>query len=283
MPTTFFERYPKVAYSFGDNEAQIEFQNLSVYIDAIDQVREYGSFYQNYQIQNGERPDQVSKKIYGTTEYYWTFYLMNERLRVNGWPITNSQLYNQVQLYYPNICAITDGTSFLVSDLENIPLCRSETAIVGGWVWYEQSKKAAKILRIDQDLGMLHLDLTDIPNNPQILYTIDEESALIIRNEDPDYTPLQIYEQLTVVRTVNQWDAPHHYEDADGNWIFPTYSSVEPYIMNQVGVTTSPNIAVTYFDRFREINDESRSIRVLKTDVVRQVVSEYNSLLLKQK
>ena len=82
--TNFFVDFPKVNYRFGTNELPIKFQDLSVYIDLFDQVAEYSTFYENYQVQNNERPDHVSYNLYDTTDFSWTFFLLNEKLRQTG-------------------------------------------------------------------------------------------------------------------------------------------------------------------------------------------------------
>ena len=108
----YFDKFPQVDYRFGNNELPVKFQDLTIYIDALDQLKEYGAFYENYNIQNGERPDHVSYKLYENTEYYWTFFLLNDKLREQGWPISNSLLYGTAQSYYPNVCITTNGTVF---------------------------------------------------------------------------------------------------------------------------------------------------------------------------
>ena len=281
MPTTkFFEHFPKVNYRFGDNELPVKQQDLSIYIDALDQVKEYGSFYMNYQIQNKQRPDHVSQLLYETPEYHWTFYLMNDSLREQGWPLDNSLVYKQAQIYYPNVCITTNGVAFNIETGILRPLCASEFFRVGAWVWFKEDRRAAKILRIDQNLGMVHLEMSGIPLQSNKMVVIDSESAKAIK-ADPDFDtnkyPPELLEETSIVRSYDQWDAPHHYEDTFGNWVYPEYSGTAPYNMDQESVTTEQS--VSYFQRMREENDKLRSIQVLKPEVIPQVVTEFNNLL----
>lgn len=275
MTTKFFENFPKVEYSFGDNEPLVKFQDLSVYIDAIDQVKEYSSFYQSYQVQNNERPDHSSFKLYGTTDFYWTFWLMNDTVREQGWPITNSQIYSQAQEYYPNIVVRSDGVAVDNSDFSTRPLAAAASIVVGACVWFEQDNRIGKVLRIDQDLGLIHINLSG--------KTTQTSTISVISKEDADnmaaglITTPTVLESTAIVEVYDQWDAPHHYETAEGDWVKPQWSSTAPYPFDWTSVTTQQS--VSYFQRLREENDKLRSIQVIKPDSINQVLSEFNRLL----
>lgn len=276
MPgTSFFRDFPKIQYMFGDAELPVNFQNLSVYIDAFDQVREYKAYYQKYTIKNNERPDQLSLDLYGTVDYYWTFFLMNEHLRTSGWPLPSSQVYAKSQEYYPNIVYTTDGTSLINSTGTLLPLCRSETFAVGQWVYLPVSKKAVKILRINDQLAQIFLETTTLPDNESLLQTIsakDAESVL----EDSSYIPTVIATAF-VQDSYYQHDAIHHYEDANGDWITPETASYEPYPFQWNTVNTAQSIS--YYQRMRDINLENRAISVLKPAAAMEVVSDFKQLL----
>ena len=77
----YFQRFPFVEYNFGDNEANTIFPNITSYIDMIDQLKSEVAFYEKYTILDGDRPDVVSQKLYGTPDYHWTFFFMNDGLK----------------------------------------------------------------------------------------------------------------------------------------------------------------------------------------------------------
>lgn len=99
---TYFRNFPVTAYKFGDEIEDAFFQNITTYIDLVDEVVDDVSAYSYYNIMDGERPDSLSQKLYGTTDYYWTFYLMNTSLRRQGWPLTQSEIYSIGAKFYPN-------------------------------------------------------------------------------------------------------------------------------------------------------------------------------------
>ncbi len=276
MPgTSFFRDFPKTNYLFGDAELPVNFQNLSVYIDAFDQVREYKAYYQKYTIKNNERPDQLSFDLYGTVDYYWTFFLMNEHLRISGWPLPSSQVYAKSQEYYPNIVYTTDGTSLINSTGTLLPLCRSESFTVGQWVYLPVSKKAVKILRINDQLAQIFLDTTTLLNNESLLQTISAKDAELVL-EDSGYVPTVIATAF-VHDSYYQYDAIHHYEDANGDWVTPETASYEPYPFQWNTVNTAQSIS--YYQRMRDLNLDNRSISVLKPPAAIEVVADFKQLL----
>ena len=72
---SYFKYFPKVPYKFGNETSQDTFENISVYADIIDQIKNDVAAYEEYYILPGERPDQVSLKLYDTPNYHWTFFL----------------------------------------------------------------------------------------------------------------------------------------------------------------------------------------------------------------
>lgn len=104
---SFFRNFPIVNYKFGNEISTTLFQNLTSYIDLIDQVTDDAAFYETYTIIDGERPDSVSYKLYNSVNYYWTFALLNEKIRTQGWPLTTQQIYSLSKEYYPNLTLTT--------------------------------------------------------------------------------------------------------------------------------------------------------------------------------
>lgn len=90
----FFKQFPRVEYDFN---RQGVLQNM---VDLFRSVRALPSFLDNYtgyrlyEIKNGERPDIVSGRIYGTSKYYWTFFVINDFLHdgTRSWPMSQEDL-----------------------------------------------------------------------------------------------------------------------------------------------------------------------------------------------
>lgn len=95
---SYFDNFSLVEYRFGDEDEsqRVLTEDLSIYVDLLDQVDDLISFYENYFIINGERPDALSYKLYGNIDYYWTFFLMNPKLRESGWPLDSKRFDDYV-------------------------------------------------------------------------------------------------------------------------------------------------------------------------------------------
>ncbi len=197
--TNFFTNFPKRDYRFGDNEYAVRFQDLSVYIDILDQVRQYSSFYESYQIQNNERPDHVSYNLYRTEEHYWTFFLLNEHLRLNGWPMDNWRLFRQVKEYYPHIVCMSEGSVFRrqLDRYDSMSTC--DHFKEGNLLWFPQSRKAGEILKVNHNLGQIWVDMVDEGRFPieqigTLLYSITQDDLIALNNfialdADPNVIP----------------------------------------------------------------------------------------------
>lgn len=143
----FFNNFPRIDYKFGDEILPSRFQNLSVYIDLIDQVTDDANFYEKYTIIDGERPDILSYKLYGTTDLYWTFFLLNEKLRRQGWPLTFQEVYENRVLYYPHTVIRTYDTFFDRMSL-------GDTVIQGS---FSSPTAIGTVIKKDYDHGQLFI------------------------------------------------------------------------------------------------------------------------------
>ncbi len=288
--SNYFNQFPKVDYKFGNETTTSQFQHLGTYVDIIDQIKDLSAYYQTYVIQNGERPEQLSYKLYQNVNYYWTFYLLNDNLRQHGWPLRSADIFPKAQEYYPNTVLAVDG---VVRELEGkylngvtyfyptgkqLPLCRATNFREGMYVWFPKSKTAGKILKIQQEMGLLFTDAQNIRG-----LTIDQTITLIPESEgikviaDEDYVPEIQYSQMEYSKKYDEFDAPHHYEDASSNWIFPSYTAKYPHPIDHSTVNTVNS--VSYYERLLQTNDDASVISVIKRDVIQKIASEFERLL----
>ena len=95
----FFKLFPTQQYDFNRDGV---LQNV---IDIYRSVRPEGykvdntTVYKLETVQNGERPDRMSERLYGTTDYYWTFFVINEFLNLGCYP-----RFTQCFTMYPFCC-----------------------------------------------------------------------------------------------------------------------------------------------------------------------------------
>ena len=307
--SNYFADFPVVDYRFGDEETFTKFQHLGTAIDILDQVKQYQVYYQTYEIQNGERPEILSYKLYEDVNYYWTFYLLNDHLRQSGWPLRDAAVYDYIQIYYPNSVVVTPavtqpktpklidtGNEILIEWVSNGPqinLCQSKEFVEGGYVWFQFSKQVGKILRVDHQTGFIYTDAKNIRSVDPIVQTISEEDYSIFLGTNGEIEPRTKSAEAEIIKVYDEFDAPHHWEDVDGNWIYPTPSPVAPYGLDHdrlrgwdpnarswYTASTKPSVnSVSYGQKIVELNQRQKTISVIKKDSIEQIVSEFNRLL----
>lgn len=143
---SYFTDFPITYYKFGDDEPEVLFQNISAYVDVVDQLADQTSFYDFQFILDGDRPDSLSYKLYGETQYYWTFYLLNPQLRLSGWPLTNQMLAERATESYPNWTITTTG------DISG------EKFVAGGRIRGGTSGTVGTIVETNLEMGQLVVD-----------------------------------------------------------------------------------------------------------------------------
>ena len=307
--SNYFADFPVVDYRFGDEESFTKFQHLGTTVDILEQVKQYEVYYQTYEIQNGERPEVLSYKLYEDVNYYWTFYLLNDHLRQSGWPLRDAAVYDYIQIYYPNSVVVTPavtqpkspklidtGNEVLIEWVSNGPqvnLCQSNEFVEGGYVWFEFSKQVGKILRVDHQTGFIFTDAKNIRSVDPIVQTISEDDYDIFIGTNGEVEPRTKSAEAEIIRVYDEFDAPHHWEDVEGNWIYPTPSPVAPYGLDHdrlrgwdtnarswYTASTNPSVnSVSYGQKIVELNQRQKTISVVKKDSIEQIVSEFNRLL----
>lgn len=175
----FFKEFPFVSYKFGSESSLTLFQDLSAYVDIIDDIKDSVDFYNYYDILD-ERPDQLSYKLYGDVNYYWTFLLLNDHIRRQGWPVQQVELNNWIRSRYNNTVITTRNS------LDNV-------FAVGSTVTGISSGTTGIIIKRVEDLGQLFI-------SGQKAFTAGE---LISDGSNA----------ITVYSSVDEWNAVKHYLD----------------------------------------------------------------------
>lgn len=242
----YFQNFPLVSYYFGDEFNPSLYQNISAYISIIDELKDKTTSYTSIFIEEGDRPDTLSYKLYGTTDYYWTFFFLNDDIRESGWPLSWVDLLDKAKVDYPNFTITTEDditSRFLEGD-----------QILG-----LQSGSTGYVLKRYLDLGQIvvKMSLTATVNG------FNDGEQIRANNI--------ISDEVIVKSSIAQYNSVHHYEDTDGNWV-----DIDPYDQQTSGL-----IPVTYYDRIIAKNNSLKEIKVFKADVVPQIQAEYQKLLLR--
>lgn len=101
----YFQQFPQLNYLTSINNAGVgqftSTANLFRRTRLKDSVFKYAAFYYNYNIQEGELPEDVARKIYGDPGLYWIVLQINDIIDVyNQWPLTSYDLDQHILNVY---------------------------------------------------------------------------------------------------------------------------------------------------------------------------------------
>lgn len=234
--STYFKNFPAVSYNFGSNIQPVAFQNLTAYVDIIDQVKDNLSFYRNFYIQEGDRPDQVSYQIYNSTDYYWTFFLLNNTLREQGWPLSFNELEMLVNREYPD--TVVETKDVLTGIFK-----------VGQTVTGSSSGETGIIRQRNLDLGQIVITgAKSFTNNEVLTSQVGEE-----------------VQSITLISAASEKNSTRFWRNGDN-----TPQDIDPHA-DRPSIYTP----VTNLEYYIEENDKLKEIKVLKPDVVRDIFNEF--------
>jgi len=239
----FFQDFEKLTYRFGNEETTNVIQDLSTYSAVIDDLKDNISFYNVVTIPDGFRPDQMSIYLYNTPVYFWTFYLLNDNIRLQGWPLDNDELEAKIKKEYPNtVITTTDSLAGIFK--------------VGRTVVGSESGATGKILHRNLNLGQLTIE-------GQLTFKINPNpEAVTSTYQSPGGTTV---ESITISNFSEEYNAAHHYIDGDGNW-----ADIDPAIGPGALLTE-----VTNFENYYNENEALRTIKAIKPDLVSKLVTSY--------
>ena len=99
---SFFSQFPRINYDINNDGVKTELVDMFRHVDVRDPLIDSISTYTFYEINDGERPDIVSNRLYGTPDYYWTFFAANDFLKdgLNVWPKSSRQFEAMLEQDY---------------------------------------------------------------------------------------------------------------------------------------------------------------------------------------
>lgn len=237
---TYFTSFPITPYTFDDE--LVFTTNLTAYAEVLDSVRVSSSFYQDYYIMNDERPDHVAMSFYGDPQLHWVMYLMNPKLREQGWPLSQRELEIKVQRDHPN-------TTLIIRD-ETITTLLSVGQVIKGFT----SEAVGTILYKNLDLGQVVVETNDTFEPGEFLVDIENTT-----------TP---YTEFVIDQVIAEHLSAHHYT-LNGERV-----DINPYEPVPVNITK-----VTIKEFYIEENDSLKQIRIIKPSSINQVVSAFKQAI----
>jgi len=105
----YFQQLPKTRYDVTGNGEFTVLTDISRNFKVREGNISNNSSYMNHIISDGERPDVTSYILYGTANYHWTFFVINENLRkgLSEWPMSQYELDTFISDRYNQYACLT--------------------------------------------------------------------------------------------------------------------------------------------------------------------------------
>jgi hypothetical protein len=101
----YFNKIPLIYYNFniGDEEVLKPMRDITHNVRFRKRVLENITLFDEYDIQDGETPEIIADKVYGSSEYHWVIMLSNQRYDYQTeWPMSESVLRQYISEKYQN-------------------------------------------------------------------------------------------------------------------------------------------------------------------------------------
>jgi hypothetical protein len=168
-------------------------KNLTAKAKVSDALINNAGFYETVEVQDGERPDHLSQRLYGTSKFHWTFLLLNPQIKNiwDDWPMKYSQLIEYCTNKYQYLAADTDASlnnKFILNE--------TVTGSVSGAV--------GKIKEIHVNMG----------------YVVIEKTTGTFAESGETISGLDSQDNVACNFIKSQAYAPHHHiDDSTGAWV----------------------------------------------------------------
>jgi hypothetical protein len=89
----FFRFFPTVQYSFerAGTPFVTTITNPTVHFKIQEKLKEHIAVLYNYIVSDGERPDTVAMKLYGSPDYTWVVLMVNNIFSFYDWPLASEE------------------------------------------------------------------------------------------------------------------------------------------------------------------------------------------------
>jgi len=271
--SNFFKKFPTVQYDFDRNGVLQSMTDIFRHVKPLDNAIDNALAYRFYEIEDGERPDIVSEKIYGTGAYYWTFFVVNERLHdgYREWPMSQIDFSEYLEKKYEGI-VIIPGRPDTDSNSDGVVIA-SDNTLAGRFTLGEtiqgQVSNATGTLK-QKNVDMHSLVIQNVSGN-----FLANGSVELIKG-------ITSTDEVATFKSYNYIDAPYqYYNELDPDKKAVSYSNAfEDSPQGRAGTVEDANIAfITNRQHEIELNEERSRIRYIDPEYIQDFVRNYENLI----
>lgn len=278
----YFQKFPQFLYDFNYGNGVIKTsivkditRNVRVRRDILSNV----TLYDEYDIIDGETPEIIAEKVYGTPDYHWVVMLCNEKIDYRAdFPVPESILVRHIADSYNPVLYSSDW--FWDTHADGLVYIHIKITSVD--VPFEVAYLTApiKITLSDTATGQF-VKVINFPTDPigldeatQYFYFPYVESWDITKFGKEGATAAAGVGNVQIkVTTEGRENNPVYYVTPEGHTVNPTWTR------NNADGTTSYPIAVTGDVQHRFDNDQKRRIKLISPSLLETILRNYQDEL----
>jgi hypothetical protein len=99
----FFRYFPQLSYEIGD--VKVDLTNITAHVLIKERLQQNIRTFYDYVVQDGERPDTVAAKLYGSVNHTWIVLLLNNIFSLFDWPLGHDEFNDYMVEKYGSVAA----------------------------------------------------------------------------------------------------------------------------------------------------------------------------------
>jgi hypothetical protein len=242
----YFSNFPKIVYDFdlSDGKDYRVITDVTRNVRLRKQILENIALYDTYDIVDGDTPEIISEKIYGTPLYHWVIMLVNQRYDyINDFPLTQRELDEFIERKYGENKAQQihhyEKNGFVTEGVNNLILRESPLSGSG--------------------IGAINVGdvLKSVSNN----YVARVDTIIVPSNNTT----------VTVAASIRQGKFE----------LNETLTDTDEILFVEVQQVTVPSLyyPVSNFEYETKVNESKRRIKIVDPTLVEQLVKEFEDIL----
>lgn len=126
----YFKDFPVIVYDLSKDDQKIFYllRDITRNVRVRKEILRDITLYDEYDIKDGETPEIISEKIYGSPHYHWVVMLANESYNwIEDFPLSDRELINLIEQKYGSVAEAQEIIKYHVTDEGEIVYFNSAT------------------------------------------------------------------------------------------------------------------------------------------------------------
>ena len=264
----YFKQFPTIDYDINRTGAITPLKDIFRSVRPLPDLIDNFTGYRFYEVINGERPDLVSQRLYGTPDFYWTFFVVNDFLHdgYRSWPMSQEDLYAYINKEYAGkVLEIETTTSTVDGKTTTIDSIAGKFQL-GEQIVGQTSGCQGKLIKKNTDMNQL------IVQNVTTAYLGNMHESGGVREEVRGALSTDV---VNTYRVYDYADAPYYYYNEFDGEKKPVTSARHI----EDGVDTSDLAFQSYRNFEFERNEERSKIRYVDANYVEKFVDKFEEFI----